>query len=155
MKEIRTTADIHATPQRVWEVLSDLNAYPDWNPYITRAEGGLEVGSTLTLRLEPPGGEALTVQPVVLEAEAPRELRWLWAKGFSGICDTEECFVVVPKGENRTHVIHRITCTGLAVSLPGLGAATSARLETNFRQGLEAMNRALKSRAQGGKGPGL
>jgi len=32
---------------------------------------------------------------------------------------------------------------------------TVHRLETNFRQGLEAMNRALKSRAQGGKGPGL
>jgi len=155
MKEIRTTADIHATPQRVWEVLSDLNAYKDWNPYITRAEGGLEVGSTLTLRIAPPGGEALTVQPVVLEAEAPRELRWLWPKGFSGIYDTEQCFSVVPKGENRTHVIHRITCTGLALSLPGLAAATTARLETNFREGLEAMNRALKARAQGGQGPGL
>ena len=155
MREIRTTADIHATPLRVWEVLGDLSAYKDWNPYITRAEAFREVGSTLTLRLEPPGGQALTVQAVVLEAEAPRELRWLWAKGFSGICDTEQCFIVVPKGENRTHVIHRITCTGLALSLPGLGAATTARLETNFREGLEAMNRALKSRAQGGKGPGL
>ncbi len=155
MREIRTTADIHAAPQRVWEVLGDLNAYKDWNPYITRAEGGVEVGGTLTLRLELPGGEALTVQPVVLEAEEPRELRWLWAKGFSGICDTEQCFVLVPKGENRTHVIHRMTCTGLALSLPGIGPATNARLETNFRQGLEAMNRALKSRAQEGKGPGL
>jgi len=155
MKEIRTTADIHASPEQVWTVLGDLSAYKDWNPYITRAEGGAQVGGTLTLRLELPGGETLTVQPVVLEAEAPRELRWLWAKGFSGICDTEQCFILVPKGENRTHVIHRITCTGLALSLPGLGAATTARLETNFRQGMEAMNRALKARAQGGKGPGL
>ena len=155
MREIRTTADIHAAAQRVWDVLEDLPTYKDWNPYITRAEGDVEVGGTLKLRLELPGGEALSVQPVVLEAEAPRELRWLWAKGFSGICDTEQCFTLVPKGENRTHVIHRITCTGLALSLPGIGAATNARLETNFRQGLEAMNRALKSRAQGGTGPGL
>jgi len=72
-----------------------------------------------------PGGESLTVQPVILEADEPRELRWLWAKGFSGICDTEQCFTLVPKGENRTHVIHRITCTGLALSLPGIGAATT------------------------------
>lgn len=155
MKEIRTTADIHATPQRVWEALADLSAYKDWNPYITRAGGGLEVGATLDLRLEAPGGPALAVRPVLLEAEAPRELRWLWAKGFSGICDTEQCFTIVPKGENRTHVIHRVTCTGLALSLPGIGAATAARLETNFREGMEAMNRALKSRVQGGQGPGL
>src|SRR6266702_5486360 len=102
MREIRTTADIHAAPQRVWEVLGDLNAYKGWHPYITRAEGGVGVGGTLTLRLELPGGEALTVQPVVLEAEEPRELRWLWANGFSGICDTEQCFVLVPKGD-RLH----------------------------------------------------
>jgi hypothetical protein len=155
MKEIRTTADIHATPQRVWEVLTDLRAYPDWNPFITRAAGGLEVGETLSLRLEPPGGLARTVRPIVLEVEAPRELRWIWKKGFSGISDMEECFVIVPKGDNRTHVIHRLTCTGLALSLPGLSAATVARLETNMREGLDVMNRALKSRVQGGQGPGL
>src|SRR6266508_2925576 len=76
-----------------------------------------------------PGGSMLTVNPVVLEVEAPRELRWLWPKAFSGICDTEQCFIIVPKGENRTHVIHRVTCTGLALSLPGVGAATATRLE--------------------------
>ncbi len=155
MKEIRTIADIHSTPQHVWEVLSDLTGYKDWNPFITRTEGGLEVGGTIRLWLEPPGGSPVTVRPVVLEAEPPRELRWLWSKGFGGICDTEQCLTIVPKGDNRTHVIHRLTCTGLALSLPGFAAGTMARLDTNFREGLEAMNRALKSRAQGGKGPGL
>ncbi|HEY3280346.1 MAG TPA: SRPBCC domain-containing protein [Gemmatimonadales bacterium] len=155
MKEIRTIADIHATPDHVWQVLSDLAGYKDWNPYITLAAGGLEVGETLTLRLEPPGSSALSVRSVVLEADEPRELRWLWMKGFSGVCDSEECFVIVPKGDNRTHVIHRLTCTGLALSLPGFASATGARLETNFREGMEAMNRALKSRVQGGTGPGL
>lgn len=155
MKEIRTTTDIHSSPESVWRVLSDLAGYKDWNPYITQATGGLQVGGSLALRLEPPGGSPLSVQPVVLEAEAPRELRWIWATGFSGVCDSEECFVIVPKGENRTHVIHRLTCTGLALSLPGFSSSTGARLETNFREGMEAMNRALKSRVQGGKGPGL
>ena len=155
MREIRTTADIHSAPEQVWQVLADLAGYQTWNPYITHAAGGLAVGGTLTLRLEPPGGTPLTVQPVVLESDAPRELRWLWTKGFSGVCDSEECFIIVPKGENRTHVIHRLTCTGLALSLPGVGASTAARLDTNFREGMEAMNRALKARVQGGKGPGL
>lgn len=155
MREIRTTADIHAGAAQVWQVLADIGRYHEWNPYITRAEGRLAVGASLTLQLDPPGGSPLTVRPVVLEVESPRELRWLWAQGFSGMCDSEECFVVVPKGENRTHVIHRLTCTGLALSLPGIGAATVARLETNVREGMEAMNRALKARAQGGQGPGL
>lgn len=155
MKEIRTTADIHATPQQVWSVLSDLRAYHDWNPFITSAEGPLAVGGTVVLQLEPPGAGAIAVRPVVLEAEGPRELRWLWSKGMSGLCDSEQTLVIVPKGENRTHVIHRLTVTGLALSLPGIGGGTAHRLETNFREGMEAMNRALKSRVQGGKGPGV
>ena len=108
-----------------------------------------------TLYREPPRGGSLTVRPTVLEFEAPRELRWIWGKAFGGLCDSEEAFVIVAKGDNRTHVIHRLTCTGLALALPGISSATVAKLETNFREGMEAMNRALKARAQGGKGPGV
>ena len=71
MKEIRTTADIHASPQQVWAALEDLSAYKDWNPYITRAEGEVEVGGTLTLRLELPGGETLTVSPSCWKPKLP------------------------------------------------------------------------------------
>ena len=36
-KQLRTHIDIHASPERVWQVLTDFAAYPDWNPFITRA----------------------------------------------------------------------------------------------------------------------
>ena len=61
MKEIRTTADIHASPERVWAVLTDFAAYRDWNPFITSAAGSLQPGERLELRLEPPGANGRTV----------------------------------------------------------------------------------------------
>jgi uncharacterized protein YndB with AHSA1/START domain len=35
MRELRAAIDIQATPGRVWEILTDFPAYPDWNPFIT------------------------------------------------------------------------------------------------------------------------
>lgn len=147
--DIRTTADIHATPQAVWQVLIDLAAYPEWNPFITSAKGTVEVGERLRLRLEPPGGVARTIRPLVTEADAGHELRWVEEGWVPGALDGHHAFSIISKGENRTHVVHRETFTGILVFF------LRAYLETQIRQGLEAMNRALKARAQGGKGPGL
>jgi uncharacterized protein YndB with AHSA1/START domain len=38
-KQLRAQIDIHASPQRVWQVLTDFGAYPQWNPFMTRADG--------------------------------------------------------------------------------------------------------------------
>ena len=51
--ELRTEIDIEAPPDRVWAELADLNAYADWNPFITRAEGAAEAGRRLSLRMQP------------------------------------------------------------------------------------------------------
>lgn len=149
MIDIRTTADIHAPPDAIWQALTDLPKYPEWNPYITRANGAVEVGERLELRVEPPGGLARTARPVVIEAESNRELTWVEEGWLPGMLDGHHSFTIVPRGQNRTHVVHRATFTGLL--LPFM----RARLETNVREGLEAMNRALKARAQGGVGPGI
>ena len=47
--ELRTFVDIDATPERVWQVLTDLPAYAEWNPFVTRADGAFVVGSRLAM----------------------------------------------------------------------------------------------------------
>ena len=56
--ELRTEVEIAAPTEAVWETLTDLAAYPDWNPFIVSAEGRATVGERLTNRLPPPGGKA-------------------------------------------------------------------------------------------------
>ena len=34
MRELRAEIEIAAPPERVWRVLSDFDAYPDWDPFI-------------------------------------------------------------------------------------------------------------------------
>jgi hypothetical protein len=142
MKEIRSTADIHSTPERVWQVLTDFAAYRHWNPFITSASGKAVTGERLELRMEPPGAMSRTVRPTVLEADGPRELRWHSEGLVSGLLDEHHCITIVNKGPNRTHVIQRSTFTGLLLPF------NTARIETNLREGYETMNRALKQRVQ-------
>jgi uncharacterized protein YndB with AHSA1/START domain len=32
MRELGTEVEIAAPPERIWEILTDFAAYPDWNP---------------------------------------------------------------------------------------------------------------------------
>ena len=63
MRTISVTTDISAPRATVWAVLTDLAAYPAWNPFILTAEGELGVGSRLAVRIQPPGGGAMTFRP--------------------------------------------------------------------------------------------
>ena len=49
--ELRTFVDIDASPERVWDVLTDVPAMPAWNPFVVQAEGTFAVGERLSLRL--------------------------------------------------------------------------------------------------------
>jgi uncharacterized protein YndB with AHSA1/START domain len=63
MKTIKTEIDIQAPAETVWEMLSDVDAFPSWNPFITRLEGELRVGGRFAVTIEPPGGRPMTFVP--------------------------------------------------------------------------------------------
>jgi len=41
MKTIKTSIIIQASAEHVWTILTNLDAYADWNPYIVLARGDL------------------------------------------------------------------------------------------------------------------
>jgi hypothetical protein len=88
MKELRKEVAIAAPPERVWEVLTDFESYPSWNPFIQSIAGRPAEGEQLEVRIAPPGGRAMRFRPTVLEAEPPRVLRWLGHFLVRGIFDS-------------------------------------------------------------------
>lgn len=48
MKTVSATIQIDARPAQVWAALTDLAAYPRWNPLFPEASGQIAVGSGLT-----------------------------------------------------------------------------------------------------------
>ncbi len=133
--------DIDATPERVWEVLTDLAAYPAWNPFIVRAEGVVGPGRRLTLRMQPVGGRAMTLRPRLVEVAAGRELRWRGRLVLPGLMDAEHSFVLQPRGSG-TRLVQSETFRGVLVPF------VAASLDRSTLPAFEAMNEALRKRAE-------
>ncbi len=66
---------INAPAETVWQVLTDFESYPDWNPFTVRAESSLEVGEPVVLHI--PRGKSMMKQSFILEVfDPPREIAW-------------------------------------------------------------------------------
>ena len=123
IKTLTTEIDIAATPQRVWQVLSDLSAYPEWNPFIVQATGRAVVGDRLTLRMQPVVGRERTLRPTVTEAREGERLRWVGRLGIRGILDVEHSFLLEPARGSHTRLVQREDFRGLLILLPLQGHA--------------------------------
>lgn len=139
---LHTEIEIAATPERVWEVLTDFPAYPAWNPFIPRLDGSAAAGSRLDALLQPPGGRGMRFRPTVLAAEPSRELRWLGHLGVPGLFDGEHRFRIEPLGPDRVRFVQEERFSGLLAPL------VLRFVEAGTRAGFDAMNAALKARAE-------
>lgn len=137
MKKIRTEIIIHATAEKVWQVLTDFESHPGWNPFIISIKGEKKVGGNITVSLKPPGGGAMTFKPVVLRFEPGREFRWKGTLGMKGIFDGEHFFILEKLSDHQIKFIHGENFSGLLVWVLG-----KTLLKT--REGFQLMNQALK-----------
>jgi hypothetical protein len=142
MRTIHTEVGIEKPAAAVWAVLVDIDRWPEWNPF-AKAGGRLAVGETLEVEIRPPGQRPMTFRPTVVKLDPGVELRWLGQLGVPGLFDGEHGFRIEPDGDRRCRFAHFETFKGVLVRpiLWLVGDAT--------RRGFEAMNLALKARAEG------
>lgn len=141
---LQTEIEIKAARERIWSILTDVEAYPDWNPFIRSIRGDLVRGARLEVRIQPPGAKGMTFRPTVLVAETDRELRWLGHFLFPGLFDGEHSFVIEPTASGQVIFRQSERFSGILVSL------FRGSLDGATRRGFEEMNRALKARAEAG-----
>jgi uncharacterized protein YndB with AHSA1/START domain len=53
MKEIHTGIEINASAEKVWRVLTDFAAYPEWKPFVRRIDGDVSVAARLHVYIQP------------------------------------------------------------------------------------------------------
>lgn len=140
-RQIETSIEIAASTVAVWQVLLDFAAYPQWNPFIRSIEGPPQPGKRLSVLIQPDGQRAMRFRPRVQAAEPQRTFSWLGHLLLPGLFDGLHEFHLVSIG-SMTRFIQRESFSGLLVPL------VWNKMEQPTRAGFEAMNQAIKSRAE-------
>ena len=141
MKELRTQIIIDASPEKVWQVLTDLDKYPEWNPFICHAIGKAEIGRTVDIDFQS-DSTGMKLHCTVVRFQPNRELSWTYHAMHPILFRGEHIFTIEPLGENRVRFIDREEFNGLLVF-------TQAKdIDTNTKRGFEAMDKALKACAE-------
>ena len=73
---------IQAPAEVVWQVISDLPGWADWNPLYTRAEGQLRIGERLTLTEQLAGQDPQVITPTVVDWVPDAQILWQMSHGM-------------------------------------------------------------------------
>jgi len=136
-KQIKTSITINASKERIWQILTDFENYPKWNPFIKSVKGELKVGNRIKIHL---GG--MRFKPIVLTLNENSELKWLGHLWFKGLFDGEHKFKLTDNGNGTTNFEQSENFKGVLVKL------FSKSLDTDTKNGFEQMNKQLKLRAE-------
>ena len=141
-RQIRAQIDIDADSKTVWNAFTELERYPDWNPFIRKASGELKVGQKLSVRLDVPGGMRMRLRTKLLVIDPEKELRWIGHAVIPGLFDGEHAFMIQSMEPAQTRFLQTETFKGLLVPLLGWYIVPGAL------RGFEVMNQALKKRVE-------
>jgi hypothetical protein len=141
MKELRTEFEIQATQDEVWQVLTSLDNYPEWNPFIHHAVGKATVGEKVDITVKS-GAKEMTLHCTVVKVEPNKELCWKYHVALPILFSGEHSFIIKQVEGNKVRFVDREIFNGLLVS------SQAKDIDTNSKQGFEAMDKALKARAE-------
>jgi len=142
MAVVRSEIEIDAPVARVWEILTDLERYPDWNPFTQRVESTLEVGAEVHLytRLR---GEQLAHRVEYVTEHVPGErICWGMTMGTRMALEAERRQVLTPQGPTRTRYLTDDTITGLLTPI------VMAFWGEAMQRGFDGVAAALKKRSE-------
>jgi uncharacterized protein YndB with AHSA1/START domain len=130
---------IEATPEQVWPVLTDIDAWPDWDSGVTKVVGRLAPGEKLTITVAANPGRAFPVK--VAQLSAPE--RMVFRGGMPlGLFTGRRTYTLVPEGTG-TRFTMREEYTG---PLAGMIVKSIPDLGPSFRQFAEGLKLATAGR---------
>lgn len=139
VREIRTEVVLDAAPGAVWDVLTDLDAYEEWNPQTVEASGIVAEGERIELAVRSGGGRERTLTAEVVDVDPARRLEWVATVGTRWLFSARHAFDLEPLEDGRTRLRNRETLSGALVPF-----VVPDDAESDY----EAMNRALAERLE-------
>ncbi|MCC6849616.1 MAG: SRPBCC domain-containing protein [Deltaproteobacteria bacterium] len=139
---ITQTLVVAAPAATVWRVLTDLDRYPEWNPFVVACRSTLEPGAPIAMRVRVLPFVAQPQRETIFEHAPGRRLRYGIPPLPLGALASDRSHVVEPVGDARSRYVSRFELCGWLA--PVVAAFLGGRLERGFA----AMSAAIKARAE-------
>jgi hypothetical protein len=135
---VREEMALAAPASEVWRWFTAFDSFPDWNPFIRKAEGTLRIGSKLDIRLRL-GERIISFRPEVTALDPAREVRWKTRVLLPGLFDVDRRFTIDSTSAQQTTFVQEETNSGLLVPIAYALAHMEEDLRTGFRDFSEAL----------------
>jgi len=142
MRELSTIISISAPISEVWNILTDFENWPAWNPIVNKTSGSISMGSALKVTMSGSDGkDAQSYSPMITKFEEPNYFRWR-AKMMAEFLFTNDKVLELSSDGEGTKIVHKELFSGMLVPL------FWNKLSQGVTPMLESMNEALKKEAE-------
>ena len=144
MQEIKTEIEISAPPEKVWEVLTNIDGWQNWSPIIKKSSGKVVLGSKLDITMEgkEEGKDGPQYNPKITQVEDNKLIRWR-AHMMAGFIFTNDKVLELEATPNGTRLVHKELFSGL------LAPIFCGQMEKGVPPMLNRMNQSLKDLLEG------
>jgi hypothetical protein len=149
LKAVDAVVEINASAEDVWEVLTDFDAYYQWNPYLKRVKGKLALDESLDITFKV-GEQERRIRGHVALLFPGVEMRFTANLGTLGSLKMEHAFHIETFEDRDVCFVQRQTYSGFLATDKKI-----AEVAAPTKKALEAMNAALKERVESKVGAGI
>ncbi len=110
MLSYSASTTINATPEAIWEILTDVARWAEWNTTVDKVEGEVALGKKVTVYAKVSPGRAFAVKVSVLEP--PRKMVWTGGMPL-GLFKGERTYTLEPKSDGSVAVTTSEVFSGL------------------------------------------
>ena len=142
MATVHAEIEIDAPAERIFDILSDLKSYPEWNPFTPRAESTLRPGDAVHLYVRLRGKRLSHRIEYVSRNERPTRLCWGTKIGAGFLLRAERCQTLTPIDARRTCFVNEDVLRGW------LAPFVMLLFGRDMQRGFESVAAALKKRAE-------
>jgi hypothetical protein len=138
MKSFSTSTIVHASPENIWNILTNASDWSNWNPTVIRVEGKIALGEKITLyaKVNPNRAFPLTVTEFV-----PSE-RMVWSGGMPlGLFKGERTYTLNQKPDGSVEFSMQEIFSGLMAPLI---AGSIPDLKPSFDEFASALKRRVE-----------
>jgi hypothetical protein len=142
MKAIETSINIKASPAKIWEVFSNFNLYPAWNPFIISVKHQPVNADRLEIIIQIGTKKPQIFKPKILKNEENKEFKWKGKLLIPGLFDGEHYFTLEKISETETKFTQGEKFSGILLR------PIMKMIQKDTIEGFQKMNQALKERVE-------